>query len=239
MRSSRFGAGIAILVAAAMVLSMVMAAPAVAKPKKIGFGSTTYSVNEGDGSAQITITRTAARGTASVTFYTGPSTSATPNNDFTPVTATTVSFAVGETSATVQVPVLVSGVSGESDETVPLVLTGPSKGYKLGVASATLTIVELPAPPAPNINYLNPYNQAGLAWTMPAWWTYPTTYSVFRSTTGASGTWGIPIASNLSVKAYQDLDVVVGETYWYIVAAANQEGRSTNSNIVSITVQAS
>jgi Calx-beta domain/Subtilase family len=105
------------------------------------FSSASYSVNEADGSATVTINRTGlTTGSDSVNFATANGT-ATAGSDYTAVDQT-VSFAAGETTKTVVVPITDDSLI-EGNETVQLSLSTPSTGATLGSpSSATLTIVD-------------------------------------------------------------------------------------------------
>ena len=110
-------------------------------PPTFAFSSVGYSVSEGDGHATITINRTGLTSSSdSVQFATANGT-ATAGSDYTSVSQT-VSFAVGETSKTVSVPIVDDGLI-EGNETVFLSLSSPSAGATLGSPStAALTIVD-------------------------------------------------------------------------------------------------
>ena len=112
----------------------------------VQFSASTYSGVEST-AAVITITRTGDTSiTSSVTFSTvaGASAKAGTNcatADYITVSQT-VTFAVGETSKTVNVS-LCPDIAGESTETVDLALTSPSAGTSLGAPStAVLSIVD-------------------------------------------------------------------------------------------------
>ncbi|MFN8526793.1 MAG: Calx-beta domain-containing protein [Chloroflexota bacterium] len=107
----------------------------------IQFSSSTFSVNENAGNALITVTRSG--GTASgvsVTVSTANGTAVSPV-DYSAI-AGVISFAAGETSKTVAIPII-NDQSIEGNETVLLSLTNPTGGASLGSrATATLTIVD-------------------------------------------------------------------------------------------------
>src|SRR5262249_27794454 len=90
----------------------------------ISFSAPTYSINEDTtiGGANIQILRAGTtNGTATVTFMTTTNGTAVPGVNYTPVSNTVV-FVPGQTSATMQVPVIHDpSVSG--DKTVGLLLT--------------------------------------------------------------------------------------------------------------------
>jgi hypothetical protein len=107
--------------------------------RAFAFSAASYSVNENDGSAAITINRSGqTSGSDTVNFATANGT-ATAGADYAAVSED-VSFAAGVTSQTVTVPVIDAGVIGGS-KTVSLALSSPSSGAILGSpSSATLTI---------------------------------------------------------------------------------------------------
>jgi len=109
-------------------------------PPAFSLSSAGYSVSEGDGHATVTINRTGSIVPASVHFATTGGT-ATAGSDYTAVSQT-VSFASGETSKTVSVPII-DDSQIEGSETVQLSLSSPSAGATLGSpSSATLTIAD-------------------------------------------------------------------------------------------------
>jgi YVTN family beta-propeller protein len=110
------------------------------KAGTIEFSAATYTVSEVAGTAAIVVSRTGglAEG-VTVTFSTSAGT-ATPGDDYTETT-TTLTFAGGETSKTVLVPIVNDSVV-EPNETVNLTLSSPGGGGTLGPRStAVLTIV--------------------------------------------------------------------------------------------------
>ena len=98
----------------------------------IQFGATVYSVGEGDGSASVTVTRSGGSSAASISFSTSNGT-AVAGADYTAV-STTVSFAAGETSKTVVVPIVDDAVA-EPAKYLNLTLSSPSYGVVLGAQS--------------------------------------------------------------------------------------------------------
>jgi hypothetical protein len=108
-------------------------------PESFALSASAYSVGESGGQATITVTRSGwTDGAASVHFATANGT-ATAGSDYTAVSQT-VSFAKGDTSKTVSIPIT-DDSAVESSETVLLSLSSPSAGATLGSpSSATLTI---------------------------------------------------------------------------------------------------
>ncbi|MEM6501577.1 MAG: Calx-beta domain-containing protein [Cyanobacteria bacterium P01_C01_bin.89] len=105
-----------------------------------GFGGATFTATEGTATvnAAITITRTGNTTTpGSVSFATSNGT-ATAGSDYTAVNQV-VAFAAGQTTQTVNVPVLSDSIT-EGTETVNLTLSGPSGGTLGTQASAVLNI---------------------------------------------------------------------------------------------------
>lgn len=112
----------------------------------IQFSAASYSATESAGKAVVTITRTG--GTASgvsVVFTTVPGT-ALPGSDYTAV-ATNLTFAAGETTKTVTIPILADSTK-ELTETVSLVLVNPTSGAVLG--SPSLAVLNISDAPDPN-----------------------------------------------------------------------------------------
>ncbi len=114
----------------------------------LAFSAATYTVNEPDGSATITVTRSGpTTGTATVNYATSDG-SATDGSDYT-ATSGTLTFGDDVTSQTFSVPVL-NDTAFESDETVNLTLTNVTGSADLANPStATLTIVSDDAEPTP------------------------------------------------------------------------------------------
>lgn len=114
------------------------------------FSGATYTATEGTApatvQAAINITRTGDTTTAgSVTFSTGTGGTATVGTDYTAVASQVVSFAAGETTKTVNVPILSDAITPEADETVNLTLTAPTGGTLGTQATSVLTIKDVAA----------------------------------------------------------------------------------------------
>src|SRR5262249_43167767 len=103
------------------------------------FSGSGYSVNENQGTATITVTRTnGSTGSVTVNYATSDGT-ATAGSDYT-ATSGTLTFAAGETSKTFTVPII-DDTAVENPETVTLPLSNAPSGAALGSpATATLTI---------------------------------------------------------------------------------------------------
>lgn len=108
----------------------------------VSFASNAYSVNEsGGGSVAITINRAGSTSGADAVQFATANGTARAGRDYLAVSRG-VSFAAGETSKTVTVPIFDPGVVGGS-RTVSLALSSPSPGLFLGApSSATITIIE-------------------------------------------------------------------------------------------------
>jgi hypothetical protein len=122
---------------------------ALLQPSAVGFDSRVNVVEEGAGSATVTVQRSGnASGTQTVAYATADGTATAA--DYT-ATAGTLTFLPGETAATFAVPVTADG-DDEPLESVALTLSSPTGGAALGTpASGSLTIVDDdPAPPAPD-----------------------------------------------------------------------------------------
>ena len=123
-------------------------------PGAIQFSNTAYSINEnGTPVTAVTLTRiNGSDGAVSATINLTNGT-ATAGNDYnnTPIT---VNFANGETSKTVNIPII-NDTQFELDETINLSLTNPQGGATLGTqTTATLTIIndDLPQPGTISLN---------------------------------------------------------------------------------------
>jgi hypothetical protein len=116
----------------------------------VEFSAATFQGTEGD-SAIVTITRSGNTAQAATINFTttslGAVNPATAGTDYTPISQT-VNFAVGQTTATVEIPVL-PDTEIEAEEGVSLVLTNPV-GTTLGTqVAASLTILDLGDTEAP------------------------------------------------------------------------------------------
>ncbi len=109
------------------------------EPTTVEFAQTSYKVNENSGNALITLNRTGDLSQSSIInlSYTNQTTS---NNDYT-ANPLSVSFAAGEATKTITVPIMDDRVY-ESDEIFNITLTNPSHGTLLGTHQSTaVTIV--------------------------------------------------------------------------------------------------
>lgn len=118
---------------------------AVPQPGAFQFSTSGYSVNEGQGTATITVSRTGgSSGAVAVNFATADGT-ATAGSDYT-ATSGTLNFADGQTSATFTVPILEDTLI-EGNQTINLTLSNPTGGAVLGApATAMLSITDNDAP---------------------------------------------------------------------------------------------
>lgn len=129
----------------------------------LSFDASSYSVNEGAGTASVTITRSGGSyGAVSVSFATSDGT-AGAGADYTAETAT-VSFADADTAPkTVQIPILDDALL-EGNETVNLRLSNPTGGAALGTSSGVLTIVDNDvAPPPPSCLFCDDFEDGSLS----------------------------------------------------------------------------
>ncbi|BDA73778.1 hypothetical protein CAL7716_079440 [Calothrix sp. PCC 7716] len=127
-----------------------------AVPGTLAFSRSTYSVNE-DGTSVVAVTITRAGGSdgevsATLTPSNGTATAPTDYNS-NPIT---VSFADGETSKTVTIPIVDDTVF-ESNETINLALSNPTNGATIGTQNtATLTILNNDTPQQGILAFSNP-----------------------------------------------------------------------------------
>ncbi|MFO0966215.1 MAG: Calx-beta domain-containing protein [Gemmataceae bacterium] len=145
------------------------------QPGALRFSASAFSVDEGQATATITVTRTGGSdGSVSVNYATSNG-SATAGSDYTGASGT-LTFAAGQTSKTFTVPIL-NDTAVEGAETVNLTLSGPTGGATLGSpAAATLTIVDNDTPP-PSGAFTNINAASGIDaivnqmyQTNPDWW---------------------------------------------------------------------
>ena len=105
------------------------------------FSGNTYSVNESDGAAVITVTRTGTTNIATSVSYATSNGTATAGADYTAVSGT-LSFATGETSKTFSVPIVNDSLK-EANETINLTLSNVTGSAALAAPStAVLTIID-------------------------------------------------------------------------------------------------
>ncbi|MDQ3814350.1 MAG: hypothetical protein M3347_10415, partial [Armatimonadota bacterium] len=124
---------------------------AIAASGTLRFDQASYSVNENDGSATITVIREGGSVGAVSVHYTTSDGTATQPADYTTASGT-LNFAAGVTSQTFTIPI-VNDTHDEAAETVYLTLSDPAGGAVLGTGStALLTIVDDDAPPTLSIN---------------------------------------------------------------------------------------
>ena len=109
------------------------------KPGVVGFAVSEYFVNEADGNAVITLTRTnGSDGVVSIQYTTTNGT-ATAGVDYTASTGT-LTFLDGQPSASFNVPII-NGTKAGPDTSVNLRLFNPSGGVALGATNAVLFII--------------------------------------------------------------------------------------------------
>ncbi len=110
-------------------------------PSTVSFLQPTYSVTENGGNASITVQRSGNLGKpATVNFATSNGT-AIASSDYT-ATSGTLSFAAGETTKTISIPII-NDTLIESSETLNIALSSPGRWTTIGSPStATLTIVD-------------------------------------------------------------------------------------------------
>ncbi len=114
------------------------------------FSAATYSVNEGGGTATITVTRSGgSSGAVNVTYATSNGT-ATTLSDYS-ATTNTLSWATGDGSAKTFSITINDDALVESSETINLTLTNATGGATLGgTSSAVLTIIDNDSPVTPD-----------------------------------------------------------------------------------------
>jgi hypothetical protein len=111
------------------------------EPGQFQFSSATYSVAENGGSITITVNRVNGSTNAASVNYTTSNGSATAGADYT-TSSGTLNFAIGQTSATFNVPILDDNLV-EGNEAFNLALGSPTNGAALGSPStAVVTITD-------------------------------------------------------------------------------------------------
>jgi surface-anchored protein len=111
------------------------------RPGCLEFSASNYTVDETAGTATITVNRSfGSDGPVTIDYATSDGT-AQAGVDYT-ATSGTLSFANGETSKTITIPIAVDGFV-ENNETINLTLSNPTGGAELGGrTSAVLTMIE-------------------------------------------------------------------------------------------------
>ncbi len=124
------------------------------KPGILEFSSPTFSVTENSAYGTVTVTRTGGSdGDVSATFATSDNT-ATAGVDYT-ATSGKVTLASGQTSATIQIPMIDDSVY-EGTEAISLTLSNPTNGATLGAQStSTLYIFDNEVKMAGSIQFAN------------------------------------------------------------------------------------
>ncbi len=108
-----------------------------ASPGILQFASPTTTVNDTAGSAVISVVRTlGALGTVTAHYQTLQGAGATPGVNYEPASGT-LTFAAGQTTGTILVPVLDDSYNSH-DDYVALVLTAPTGGAVLGTTTTTV-----------------------------------------------------------------------------------------------------
>ncbi|NCQ71328.1 MAG: hypothetical protein GPI97_19980 [Microcystis aeruginosa W13-16] len=116
------------------------------QPGTISFNSNSYTVNENNGTANITLNRSGGSDGEVSVILTPSNGSATAGDDYTN-TPITVTFANGQTSKTVTIPITDDSIY-ELTETVNLTISNPTGGATLGTQqTATLSIIDNDAVP--------------------------------------------------------------------------------------------
>ncbi len=125
---------------------------------EVAFNAASYSVNEGVGNAVITVTLSYTSVQTIPVVYTTSDGLATVGNDYV-ATSGTLTFAPGEQSLTISVPIIDDDTLLEADEALTLTLSNPAHATLGTPMTATLTIVdndinvppvEVIAPPDPS-----------------------------------------------------------------------------------------
>ncbi len=123
-----------------LALAALLLLPAAASASTVQLTSETYSVQERAGAAEITVTRSDARGHGEVRYGVWYDQSATPHSEYEPVNGV-VEFADGQDTATFLIPIHDDG-DVEDSETVKLGIYGPYPMQLGAISRARLTILD-------------------------------------------------------------------------------------------------
>ncbi|HEY1013113.1 MAG TPA: Calx-beta domain-containing protein, partial [Herpetosiphonaceae bacterium] len=128
-------------------------------PRVLNMGASSATVGEAAGTATLTVTLSAASAApVSVSVRTSDGT-ATAGSDYTAV-STTLTFAPGQTSRTVTVPII-NDTAAEGNETFNVTLSNPTGGATVGASASVVTIVDNDSLPVVSmIESLFPVNEA-------------------------------------------------------------------------------
>ena len=107
---------------------------------EVTFSAGTYSINENDGTATITVNLTGSSLQTVTVGYTTSNGTATAGSDYV-AAAGTLTFTPGQTSQTFQVTILDDAMK-EADETINLSLSSPSHANLGSPTAATLTVID-------------------------------------------------------------------------------------------------
>lgn len=131
------------------IIQSALVSPTASIPTGLQLSAAAYSSFESNQNASITVTRTGDVSAATTVVYATADGTATAGSDYTAVSGT-LTFASGETSKTIVVPLVNDNVY-EGNKTFTLTLSNPSGGTLLMTpATATVTIVDDES--RPNIN---------------------------------------------------------------------------------------
>jgi len=196
------------------------------------FSAADYNVNEGDGSATITVTRT-GNGAISANYATTDGT-ATAGNDYIQTTGT-LSWADGDSAdKTITIAIIDDGDS-EGTETFTITLTSPISGENLDNATVTITDDDT------TLVTLNDFTAMALETGILLEWQTATEFDnagfhLWRAT-GEDWKYGDYstvirlteqlIAAQGDFSVYSDTDVETGATYYYGLEDIDLYGQST------------
>jgi subtilisin-like proprotein convertase family protein len=122
--------------------SITIVTGAVAQPGQIEFTATEFRGAEGGGPVTLTLRRLGGSdGAVGVTIATTTPATATPGIDFTPLSQT-VSFADGQTTASVPLTILNDTAVEGIDETLTVALSAPTGGATLGAQTTTVVRID-------------------------------------------------------------------------------------------------
>lgn len=106
----------------------------------IAFNPVNYTIGEAGGSAALTVTRTGDPSPAVSVNYATANSTASAGSDYTAVSGT-LNFGSGETTKTINVPIIDDGIS-EGSESFRVQLAAPGGGAVLGTSSAAVVITD-------------------------------------------------------------------------------------------------
>ncbi|MEZ4870532.1 MAG: Calx-beta domain-containing protein [Caldilineaceae bacterium] len=198
----------------------------------LSFSSATYSVDENNGTATITVALNRANSQSVTVAYATSNGSAVDGSDYTGV-SDVLSFGTSSTSQSFTIPIA-NDTMDEDDETVTLTLSSPTNATLGGPATATLTIID--DDPAPIVqwsksNYSSAENGAAATLTAQLSAASSRTVTVKYATSNGTATAGDDYSSTTGT-----LTFAPGETSQSFAVSINDDALDEEDETVTVTL---